>query len=144
MQKCGRQVAVTGKPVFIIKPQHSGGLAGLFLQLFVFHLREIDELLVMAEIHVAQFRMAVEAERFDNNASNGGPGIRQEKRSEILVPPGLEGGIAGEKGKTVRTGDALDLFFFAKPVEQAAGAAIGIGDEDAPEAFGRGPCRWRI
>ncbi|MNT83262.1 hypothetical protein D3C72_2231030 [compost metagenome] len=35
----------------------------------------------------------------------------------------------------MRAGDALDAFLLAEPVEMAAGAAIGIGDEDALEAF---------
>ncbi len=35
----------------------------------------------------------------------------------------------------MRAGDAVDAFFLAEPVEMTAGAAIGIGDEDALEAF---------
>lgn len=36
----------------------------------------------------------------------------------------------------MRSGNALDVFLFAEPVQQSAGAAIGIGDEDAAKPFG--------
>ena len=75
--------------------------------------------------------MPVEAERLDDEGLElAGEEIGQEEGRDVVVPPG-EGLVAGKEGITVRAGDAFDAELLADLVEKAAGAAIGIADEDA-------------
>src|SRR5690606_10627202 len=64
--KRGREIAIAGKTVFIGEPEIVGCGLRLPLQFLVFLLAEIDQLAVIAEIHLLQVRMPVEAERFDD------------------------------------------------------------------------------
>lgn len=134
-----RQIAVAGVAVFIFKPQRLGGAASLHLQRLVLDLRQINELAIMAEIHVAQFGVPVEAERLDDEGLElAGEEIGEEESADVVVPALGEFRIAGEEGIAMRAGDALDTFLLAKPIKEAAGAAIRIGDEDALETIGSG------
>src|SRR3546814_4010602 len=54
--KRGREVAIAGKAIFIGEPEIAGCGFCLLLQFLVLLLAEIDQLAVIAEIHLLQFR----------------------------------------------------------------------------------------
>src|SRR3546814_1130237 len=93
-----------------------------------------SDLAVIAEIHLLQFRMPVETERFDDEGPElAGEEVGQEETQDIVGRLRLEGGIAPEEGVAVRPRDAGNALPFAEPVDIAAGAAIGIGEKDRLE-----------
>ena len=102
-----------------------------FSELRILVLGQVDQLLVVAEIHVLEFGVPVEAERLhDEGVELARQKVGQEEGGEILVGALGEILVAGEEGVTVRSGQALDALALAESVDIAARAAIGIADED--------------
>ncbi|VTZ60925.1 conserved hypothetical protein [Sinorhizobium medicae] len=129
------EVAIAGVAVLVFEPESIGCAPGLLLQCLVLLLGEIDELAIVAEIHVAQFRMPVETERFDNEGLElAGEKVCQEEGGDILVPSRGEVRVSCKEGIAMRTRDSCHPFLFTEPVDQPAGAAIGIGEKDVLEA----------
>src|SRR3546814_11129361 len=65
-----------------------------------------SDLAVIAEIHLLQFRMPVETERFDDEGPElAGEEVGQEETQDIVDRLRLEGGIAPEEGVAVRPRD---------------------------------------
>ncbi len=84
--------------------------------------------------------MPVEAERLDDEGFElPGKEIRQEESCDVIVPAGCEIRVSREERVAMRTRDARHPFLFAESVDKPAGAAIGIGDEDALETVGARP-----
>ena len=67
-----------------------------------------------------------------------GEEVRQPEGAGLRVGHRGERGAAGEDLVAVRTRQALDPFVREDRVEQAAGAAVGVGDEDPLVAVGAG------
>ena len=123
----------------ISKLRPSGFAAGarLRLELRVFRLRQKNQAAVVAKIHVAQFRMPVEAERLDDKTLElARQKIGQEERVDIVLGARGERVVAPIEGIAMRPGDPLDAFLRADLVELALRPAFGIGDRD-PRYFSR-------
>ena len=72
-------------------------------------------------------------------ARSCGRGSRSARTSPAPRRPSGEGGAAGEELVAVGARQALDALLREDRVEQPAGAAVGIGDEDPLVAVARGP-----
>ena len=95
--------------------------------------------LVVAEEHVAQLRVAVEAHRApDEGVELPHQEIGQVEGAHLGVAARGEARVAVEEAVAVRPRDHLDPERGAARREQPAGAAVGIGDEDRARS-GRAP-----
>ena len=130
------QIAITGAPLLIAKAQHTRGVFGHLVESGIVGLCQIDDLFVMAEIVVGEFRVPVEPERPHKKCVElPAQKVGHVERGEIIIGDFLEGGVALVEGKTMRAGYPLHTVLFANLVEHAASAAIGVADKDVAIAF---------
>ena len=126
-----REFAVTGLAFLVFQTQPPGRRTRRRTELLVTRLHEIDQAPVVAEILLGQFRVAIEAEARDHQSLEvTHQEIRQVERAGFLVGERLEGLRAGEELVAVRARQSLDAFLRDDRIEQAARAAIGLGDVD--------------
>ena len=86
----------------------------------------------------AQLRVAVDAEAADDEPLEvAGEEVGQVERAGLVVGQRANVGAAGEELVAVGAGQALDALVGEDRVEQAAGAAVGVGDEDPLVAVAR-------
>ena len=74
--------------------------------------------------------------RMTRRVEVAGQEIGQEEGRRVLVGEGLEG-LDRRRTVTVGAGQAFHAFLFDDPVEEAACAAVGVGDEDRVVARSR-------
>src|SRR5690606_5972111 len=97
---------------------------------------EIDELLVIAEKVLDQFRVPVERKRLQEEGFKmPAEEVGHVEGHHILLFPCGERFKPLIEGKAMRAFDALDTVAFAHAVEFPAGAAIGIAHEDVAIAL---------
>jgi hypothetical protein len=134
------EIAEAGEPALIGEPEPASGPARGPVERRVLGLGEVDQPAVVAEVGVAQLGVGVQAERREHEPVHvAGQEIGQVERAELLVLEALEGLAAGVELVAVGAGQALDALLADDVVEQAAGAAVGVGDEDAIEARAAAP-----
>ncbi len=81
-------------------------------------LRLVDEFLVMSEIGVAQFGVAIEAERFpDEGVELPDEEIGEVEGGELVLGAGREGRVAFEERVAVRAFDHLDAHVVASRLQ---------------------------
>ena len=88
----------------------------------------------MAEVVVAQLRMAVEPQSLnDQSIELADEEVREEKAPHVGVAAAEEGLHARVDGVAMGALQARDAFTCEQPVELPAGATIGIADQDVIE-----------
>src|SRR5262245_23967837 len=81
--------------------------------------------------------MAVEAEAADDQALEvPDEEVGQVERAGLIIGEGREGGATGVDLVAVGALESGDALAFEHPIEQAARAAVGVGDEDRVIALG--------
>ena len=105
--------------------------AGHREQVRVLGLGEVDEPAVVAEVHRLELRMAVDPEPADHQPLEvPGEEVGQPEGGGLVLGQAGEVGPAGEELVAMGAGQPLHAFLGEDRVQQAAGAAVGIGDED--------------
>jgi len=112
------------------KPQPGGAIAGFGLEAGINGLGLVDQLGVVAEDHVAQFGMPVEAHGPpDEGIELPHQKVREVERRDLVVMR-RKPVDPFEEGVAMRAGDHLDAQLGAFGLQEAACAAIGIDHED--------------
>ena len=95
-------------------------------------LGDVEAARVMAEIVVAQLGMAVEAEALDDEPVEMPDHVvgQVERAGFRFRQVASKACLAGIEGVAMRPVDPLRALFFQDPVEQPAGAAVGVGHQD--------------
>src|SRR5690625_407159 len=133
------QLSQAGVAVDVVELQEGGSGARLLLQGRVLDLRQVDEGRVVAEVVRQQLRMAIERQALDDQALEmAGQVVGQVEASGVALGQLGEGRLAAVEGVAVGAGKAAHPLLLQHPVEQAAGAAVPIGDEDPLYATGPG------
>src|SRR5690606_19622286 len=131
-----REPAIAGQAALERKAQPVGGRTGSRQKRGIICLRQIDEPPVVAEDLVAQLGIAVEPHAaHDQPVEMPDEIIREEEGAELLVQQPVEFLLPGKEGVAVRTFDPFHPCLGTDPVYAAAGATIGIEDEDRREAL---------
>ena len=108
-----------------------GGAAGEDEQVRIVGLRQVDHALVVGEVHGLELRVAIDSEPSDHESLKvAGEEIRQPERARLVRSHRGEDRRPGEELVAMGAGEALDAFGRQDRVEQAAGPAVGVGDED--------------
>ena len=98
--------------MFIVKAEPPGGRFGPGPEVRVVGLRQVDHLLVGTEIHVAQLRVAVEAEALDHQRLElAHQEVGQEEDPHVLFRSALELVDAREEGIAMRARQPLQPLF---------------------------------
>jgi hypothetical protein len=126
-------------PVLEREPEPVRGRAGQRHQLRVLDLGEVHEPAVVREVHRLELRVAVDAEAADHEPLEvAGEEVGQPERRRLVLCHLGERLAAGEELVAVGAGQPLDALLGDDRVEQAARAAVGVGDEDRLVAVGAG------
>src|SRR2546428_566113 len=126
----GLEPAVAGLAHLERQPERGGGALGGCAQLRRRALREPDDPRVVAEVVVAQLRVAVEPEPADDDAV---------ERAHEEVGQEIRAGLLGERlvhGLPRKEVVAVVALEPREAVERAAGAAVGVSDSDLLVAAG--------
>ena len=135
----GGEVPGAGRAVLEGEAQPVGGASGHREQVRVVGLGEVDDAGVVGEVRGLELGVAVDAEAADHEPLEvPGEEVGEPERAGLGVGHGGERVAAGEHLVAVGARQALDAFVGEHRVEQAAGAAVGIGDEDPLVAVGAG------
>ena len=143
----GRELAEAGVAVLEREAEPLGRAPRHRQQVRVVGLGEVDDPPVVAEVHRLELRVAVDAEAADHEPLEvAGEEVGQPERRRLLVGQSGEGRAAGEELVAVGARQPLDALLGEHRVEQAARAAVGVGDEDplvavAPALRGSAPGR---
>src|SRR3954465_3168785 len=106
-------------------------------QFGIVRLREVDEAAVVAEVEREQLRVPVEAEASDYEPVEvPNEEVRQVEGPGLVVGELREGRTAGIHLIAVGALEPPDALGLEHPIEEAAGAAVGIGHEDPVVAVG--------
>ena len=126
------QLAVARVAVLERKPSRSARAGGPCAeQVRIVGLGEVDDAPVVAEVHRLELRVAVDPEAADHEPLEvAGEEVGQPERRRLLVGQAGEVGAAGEELVAMGAGQPLHALLGEDRVEQAAGAAVGVGDED--------------
>ncbi len=107
-RRCG-QIAIAGEAALIGQAQQLRRVLGHAVEFGIVGLGEIDDLFVVAEIVGDQFRVPVEAERFqEKRLELAAEEIGHVEGHHVAFADRLEGGAPLVEGKAVRPRDALD------------------------------------
>ncbi len=127
----GRQFAVARTTVLEPEAEAVCGGFGAYDEFRIVDLGQVDESGVVAEVVVAEFGVAVEAEEPDHESVEvTGQVVREVEGPNLGVLELGEGISAGEELVAVGAGQAFDAEILADCVQPAAGAAVGVADVD--------------
>ena len=113
------------------QPETLRGAARHREQIRILGLGEVDEALVVTEVHRLKLRVPVDPETADHEPLEvAGQEVRQPERCRLPFSQGREVSAAREELVAVGAGQPLDAFVDENRIEEAARPAIGVGDED--------------
>src|SRR4029079_9638681 len=126
-----RELAVSGPAPLVPKAEAAGRPTCCHGECRIGGLCEVDESLVVAEVLVAQLRMAVEPETLDHESVEvARQEVGQEERRGLVLDEARELRTRGVELVAMRAREALDALLGDHGIEQSARPAVRVRDED--------------